>query len=196
MADDRTRRIVLSVADIASHARLNLSESELATVSSVVLSTGNYAPEAEVVALFQEGKLSRGSLTFFLPWLWRYRADSSPVPSHVWRAMFDHAEYTEDCVVRARPRRTFLAYRGATAENREGLSWSLDADQAKYFARARQAPDALARVWVTNIPPSRLFARFSGIEKEITADVRGLDIRPIEHERALPRPHSRPWWPR
>ena len=103
--------------------------------------------------------------------------------------MFEHAQYTEDMVVRERPRRTFRAYRGATSENREGLSWSLDVEQAKYFARFRQAPGVQAHVWVTNIPPERMFARFlDGYEKEITADVRGLDIRPLEQEHHLPRP--------
>ena len=184
-----------NVAGMASRMRLNLSERELAEITATVTATGSFAPEPETVAQFRAGALTRGMLTFYLPWLWRYRQDDSRVPNDVWRAMFEQVEYTEDMVVRDRPRRTFRAYRGATTENREGLSWSLDVEQAKYFARSRQAPGARARVWVTNIPPERVFARFTdGWEKEVTADVRGLDIRPLEDERLLPRPRNWPWW--
>lgn len=134
-------------------------------------------------------------LTVFLPWMWRYREGNSTVPTDVWRAMFEHAEYTEDMVVRSRPTKTMRAYRGATEANREGLSWSLDVEQAKYFARDRQAPGVTtARVWVTNIPAERMFARYAdGWEQEVTADVRGLDVHPLEEEHLLPRPRS--WWP-
>lgn len=184
-----------NVADMARHMRLNLSERELAMIVATVKETGSFAPEAATVAQFQAGVLTRGMLTFYLPWLWRYREDESHVPADMWRAMFEHAEYTEDMVVRERTRRTFRAYRGATSENRDGLSWSLDVEQAKYFARSRQAPGAQASVWVTNIPPDRIFAQFiDGPEKEITADVHGLDIRPLEDERLLPRPRNWPWW--
>lgn len=108
--------------------------------------------------------------------------------------MFEHAEYTENMVVAPRPTRTVRAYRGATEANREGLSWSLDPEQARYFARDRQAPGVTtARVWVTNIPAERMFARYTdGWEQEVTADVRGLAIHPLEEEHLLP--HPRAWW--
>lgn len=183
-----------NVADMASHMRLSLSSQELASITATVERTGSFAPESEAVAQFQAGALSSGVLTFYLPWLWRYRPDQSKVSTDLWRAMFEHAKYTEDMVVRERPRRTVRAYRGATVENREGLSWSLDIEQARYFARSRQAPGAQAQVWVTNIPPERMFARYlNGLEKEITADVRGLEIRPVEEERLLRRPRPWPW---
>lgn len=182
------------VAALANRRCLYLSVHELAEITSMVVKTGSFAPESETVARFEAGALTPGMLTFFVPWLWRDRQDASPVPNDVWRAMFEHIAYTEDMVVRDRPRRTFRAYRGATAENRDGLSWSLDVEQARYFARSRQAPGARAQIWVTNIPSDRVFARFiDGWENEVTADVRGLDIRPLEDERLLPRPRTWPW---
>lgn len=175
---------------MAARACLNLSARELADVAAIVDKTGNFAPESEVVARFNEGTLTPGVLTFFVPRLWRDRLGDSPVPTDVWRAMFEHAEYTENMVVASRPTKTVRAYRGATEANREGLSWSLDVEQAKYFARDRRAPGVTtARVWVTNIPPERMLARYTdGWEQEVTADVRGLAVRPLEEEHLLPKP--------
>lgn len=185
---------VENIAGIAHSMRLNLTEHELSEIVATVKGTGSFAPEAEAIAQFQAGTMTPGVVTFYLPRLWRYRPDTSKVPSEVWRAMFEQAEYTEDMVVRERPKRTYRAYRGATFENRDGLSWSHDVEQAKYFARFRQAPGAPARVWVTNIPPERMHARYlDGWEQETTADVRGLDIRPIEEEHLLRRPRHWPW---
>lgn len=182
------------VAAMAAHACLNLSAQELADVAAIVDKTGNFAPETEIVARFKSGTLTPGALTFFLPRLWCFRLGDSPVPIHVWRAMFEHAEYTENMMVAPRPTRTVRAYRGATEANREGLSWSLDPEQAKYFARDRQAPGVTtARVWVTNIPAERMFARYTdGWEQEVTADVRGLAVHPLEEEHLLPKPRA--WW--
>jgi hypothetical protein len=77
--------------------------------------------------------------------------------------------------------------------NREGLSWSLDLEQARYFARDRQAPgDHTGTVWVARVPSDRIYARFmEGCEKELTADVRGLDVRSLDEWRAYPVPLSR-----
>lgn len=150
------------MAKMADRASLTLSERELAEVVSIVEKTGNFAPEFEVVAKFTAGALSPGVLTFFLPrMMWRYRETDSHVSTDVWRAMFQHANYTDDRVVTPRPTKTVRAYRGATQANREGLSWSLDVGQAEHFARSRQAPGVTtACVWVTNIPAERVFARY------------------------------------
>jgi hypothetical protein len=183
-----------NVAQMAEWMRLNLTAQELAQITATVERTGSLAPEADTIAQFQAGHLSPAALTFFLPWLWQMRPDASRVPTEVWRGMFQCAAYTENRIVQQRPRRTFRAYRGATLQNRDGLSWSLDVEQAKYFARSRQAPGAIAHLWVTNIPPERLFARYTeGFENEVTADVRGLDVYPLEEEHRLPRPR-RPIW--
>ena len=180
-------------ADLAAHAGLRLSERELTEVAAIIDQTGSLAPETEVVARYQAGALTPGILTFFLPHMWRYREGDSPVPMEVWRAMFLSAEYTEDMVVQTRPTKTVRAYRGATEENREGISWTLDVRQAKYFAAERQAPGVVsAQVWVTNIPPHCMLARYTdGWEQEITADVRRLTIHPLEDEGLLPKPR---WW--
>lgn len=173
------------VRAMAERAQLILSDDEFAGIVRLVNETGNLAPEPAVVERFESGALTPGMLTFFLPRMWRYRLGDSPVPVEVWRAMFEFAEYTEDMVVQRRRRGTRLAFRGATQVNREGLSWSLDVEQARYFARNRQAPgDRSASVWVARIPSDRVYARYmDGMEKELVADVRGLDVRPLEEWR-------------
>lgn len=178
---------------MATRSRLVLSEDEIADACRLVNETGSLAPANAVAERFEEGALTTGILTLFLPRMWVNRPGRSTVPNRVWRAMFEHALYTEDTVVQRRPRRAQVAYRGATAGNREGLSWSLDVDQARSFARSQQAPgDYSARVWATRIPGDRVFARFmEGWEKEVTADVRGLDVRPLEDW-----PPARPLWRR
>lgn len=174
------------VRAMAERAQLILSDDEFAGIVRLVNETGNLAPEPAVVERFEAGGLTPGMLTFFLPRMWRYRLGDSPVPVEVWRAMFEFAEYTEDMVVQRRRRASRVAFRGATQANREGLSWSLDVEQARYFARYRQAPgDRSASVWVTRIPSDRVYARYMDeMEKELVADVRGLDVRPLEEWRS------------
>ncbi|MBF4608935.1 hypothetical protein [Curtobacterium sp. VKM Ac-1393] len=174
------------VRAMAERAQLTLSDDEFAGIVRLVNETGNLAPEPAVVERFESGALTPGMLTFFLPRMWRYRLGDSPVPGEVWRAMFEFAEYTEDMVVQRRRRGTWVAFRGATQANREGLSWSLEVEQARYFARDRQAPgDRSASVWVARIPSDRVYARYmGGIEKELVADVRGLDVRSLEECRS------------
>ncbi|WIE57157.1 hypothetical protein DEI96_013495 [Curtobacterium sp. MCLR17_031] len=174
------------VRAMAARAQLVLSDDEFAGIVRLVNETGDLAPEPAVVERFNSGSLTPGMLTFFLPRMWRYRLGDAPVPIEVWRAMFEFAEYTEDMVVQRRRRGTRVAFRGATDANREGLSWSLDVEQARYFARDRQAPrDRSATVWVARIPSDRVYARYmDGFEKEIVADVRGLDVRSLEEWRS------------
>ncbi|MCY1692825.1 hypothetical protein [Curtobacterium sp. SL109] len=145
------------VRAMAARAQLVLSDDEVAGIVRLVNETGNLVPESAVVERFNSGSLTPGMLTFFLPRMWRYRLGDSPVPVEVWRAMFEFAEYTEDMVIQRRRRETRVAYRGSTEANREGLSWSLDLEQAWYFARFRQAPgDFSATVWVARIPSDRV----------------------------------------
>ena len=174
------------VREMAERAQLALSDDEFASIVRLVNETGNLAPESAVVERFNSGSLTPGMLTFFLPRMWRYRLGDSPVPVEVWRAMYELAEYTEEMVVQRRRRGTRVAFRGATEANREGLSWSLDVEQARYFARDRQAPgDRSATVWVARIPSDRVYARYmDGFEKELVADVRGLDVRSFEEWRS------------
>lgn len=180
---------------MADHARLQLTESEISHVEEIVAETGDWAPRDEVIRRFQDGILTPGILTFFVPWIWQLKNDECAVSNDVWHGMFGEAHFTVDRVVSKRPRQTIRAYRGATFENRHGLSWSLDKYQAEYFARSRQAPGAVARIWVANIPASKIYAHYlDGWEKEVTADVRGLDIYPVEDAGNLPRIRSWQWW--
>lgn len=72
-------------------------------------------------------------------------------------------------------------FRGATEDNREGISWTLCLRQARYFAERRQAREvADATVWQCHVPANRLLAHFNGVEHEYVADVRGLRIREAE----------------
>ena len=178
-----------TVQEMAAGANIVFTPDETAQVTAIVAGIGSFAPEAEVVALFQQGALSPNMLAFFLPWMWVSRPDGSPVPTETWWAMFQATPYTEEKRVTRSRGWSVRAYRGAIKANRYGLSWSLDVGQARYFAAYRQAPRVHdARVWVTNIPAEWIFARFvQGWEKEVTADVRGLAVYPVEEERRLPR---------
>lgn len=183
-----------SVEKMAEHIRLDLSDPELRLIVEIINKTGDYAPRDEIINRFQGNELTPAVLTFFLPQIWIMKQDECTVPNDVWHSMFHHCFFTNDRKVTNKPRRTVRAYRGATAENRDGLAWSLDADQARYFARSRQAPGSRAQVWATNIPSSRVYAHFmDGWEQEITADVRGLTIVPLENESSLPRVFTWPW---
>lgn len=185
-----TRHIVM---DAALRRQITLSDADVDQITGIVDRTGSLAPAGELVKAFSHGELSRAALTYFLPRVWVSRESTSQVPVETWRAMFERVAYTEDGVVQPRRLRTVRAYRGAIEANREGLAWSLDPQQAEHFARDRQAPRVRAgRVWVTNIPASRVFARYmEGMEKEVVADVRGLGILPVEEEGHLPTPR---WW--
>jgi hypothetical protein len=101
----------------------------------------------------------------------------------MWREMFHQIPYTVDFRVAPRPIRPLTLFRGATPEKREGISWTLSLDQARYFARYRQAPGTRdATVWVCRVPADRMLARVKeqSFEHEVVADVRGLDIREAE----------------
>lgn len=183
------------IEDWVIRNRIVHTDMDIDEIEGIIKRTGNLAPISELVRLFSRGEISRAALTLFLPRAWVGREANSQVPVETWRAMFEHIAYTEDGVVLPRPRQTVRAYRGATEANREGLSWSLDPRQAEYFARERQAPrDRTGRVWVVNIPADRVFARvLEGMEKEIVADVRDLDILPVDLEAQLP---TLRWWSR
>ncbi|MGP9744761.1 hypothetical protein [Brachybacterium sp. AOP29-B2-41] len=184
-----------NVEDWVIRNRIVHTDMDIDEIAGIISRTDNLAPVSELVRLFRRGEVSRAALTFFLPRVWVGLEANSQVPVETWRAMFEHIAYTEDGIVKSRPRRSVRAFRGATEANRAGLSWSLDPRQAEYFARERQAQrDRTGRVWVVNIPADRVFARvLEGMEKEIVADVRGLRILPVEQEAQLP---TLRWWSR
>lgn len=129
----------------------------------------------------KRGDVSRELMTALLPSLWRYRQDKNTLPIDAWRTMFKHAYFTSAYRKTRRPRfRTITIYRGATEANREGISWSLDRGQARYFAQSRQDPNSRepTYVWTCQLPPGRQLANIGNMsfEAEIVADVRGLNI--------------------
>lgn len=101
-----------TVQKLAAGANIVFTPDEAARVTAIVAGTGSRAPEAEVVALFQQGALSPNMLAFFLPWMWMSRPDDSPVPTETWRAMFQATPYTEDKRVTHSRGRSVRAYRG------------------------------------------------------------------------------------
>lgn len=194
-------RTEVEAVEIATQNRISLSTADMSLIVDLVNSTDHWGPVDEVADLFERGVLSPEALTFFLPSMWENRPGQSTVPNETWRAMFEHALYTEQRKVKPRPRWGVVrAYRGAIEANREGLSWSLVLRQAEVFASDKQDPfGPRASVWVANIPVSRFYARYfdvlyaKGLEQEVVADVRGLDVYPIEDVDQLPWV---PWWHR
>lgn len=163
-------------------------------VKSIINRTGSWAPLDEVVRLFRRDELSSAALTFFVPWIWSMQSEDCDVPNEVWHGMFQRCAYTVDKRVAKLPRRTVRVYRGATAENRDGLSWSFDVGQAAFFAKKKQVRGAPGEVWAANVPADYFYARYTeGWEQELTADVRELQVVPLANEADLPRVFRWPW---
>ena len=133
---------------------------------------------ATVLELRDRGQLSERLATALVPSLWRDRPDGDSTGYEAWRDLFAHARYTRDSVPVRRPRLRQHLYRGAVEENRWGLSWTTDAGQAAYFARARQEPGRLGCVWQAWVEPERVFARIDGREAERVVDARGMQVEP------------------
>lgn len=173
-------------ARIAADRGIVLSKADLEVIDSVHATAA--VPGASHAAAVLAGRLvnstvSTAVLTYMVPPLWRFRDDRCAVPTESWRELFAACAYTHDFAVARRPRRwrPYTLYRGATAENRHGLSWTGDIEQARYFARHRQAPGADARVWRCRVPADRVLARIVAMswEDEYVADVRGFDVTEI-----------------
>lgn len=140
--------------------------------------------EYELARVFKEQNPSRAFMTYWVPECWRFRRDTSSLELELWREMFQACAYTHDFEVDRRPRRSLTVFRGAVERNKYGLSWTLDIEQARYFATSRQDPFSTekAQIWVCTVPPERTFARIDKVsmENELVADVRDLDVRPAE----------------
>jgi hypothetical protein len=136
----------------------------------------------QLAKLFKEGALDRDTLSYSLPDVWRYKLDNCSLPTELWREMFRASDFTVDGRRARRPRRRVRLFRGATGENRAGLSWTRSLVQANYFATYRQDPDGpLGQVWATVAPPQYLLARLPKKgEGEYVVDARGLTIRPVD----------------
>lgn len=167
---------------IAQAKQIELSM-EQAEIASDLSNFAGAKYESELARLFFDGRLDRTLLTYLVPRAWRFRQDRSPVPVETWRAMFEACSYTKDFVPTRRPRTGVTAFRGATPANRDGLAWTLDIRQARYFAWNRQDPHGPpAQVWVCRIPADRMLGRIvqESFENEVIADARGLPVRDAE----------------
>lgn len=124
---------------------------------------------------FVAGRLSADQLTFLATSHYKLRPDGALVDAALWREVFLRCRYTDDGKIADPPTRPLLAFRGAAEENKRGVSWTLDPHEAAYFARNRVRVGE-ARVWSCWIPADRQLARYT-VEREVVADVRGLEIR-------------------
>lgn len=151
--------------------------------------------EYELARIFKEQSPSQEFMSYWIPECWRYRRDTSSLDLDIWREMFRACAYTHDFKVSRLPRRPLTVFRGATESNKYGISWTLDIEQARYFATSRQDPFSTekAQIWVCTVPPERMFARIEkmSMENELVADVKDLDVRPAEPLRWQHRLRSR-----
>lgn len=133
--------------------------------------------------LHADHRTSPELLAKFLHEAWRWRQDSQGLDLQLALSMFlelfDRHGFTMEGQPAPKPRGALTLYRGATSENRCGISWTLKPSIADYFAAYRQAPGAIGRVWTAHIPAARLLAFFPD-ENEFIADLRGMEdlVRP------------------
>jgi hypothetical protein len=144
-----------------------------------------------LVRLHQDGRLTGDLATYLVPSVWRFRRDECDVPVDMWLRLFEATRYTSDFSVSRRPRFPLRLYRGATAANKKGLSWTTKLDQAIYFARSRQAPGAVAHIWIATVPARQLLAYLGGWEHEYVVDPRELTVRQFDPASAQGRREAR-----
>lgn len=172
-------------AEIALARGISLSADDLGVIDSIYAGVPTTPLAESLVAHFDRGGVSSAVLTYMVPHLWGFRPDRCEVPMESWRSLFAGCHYTHDFEVTRRPLRWWgrTLYRGATSDNRFGLSWTGDIEQARYFARSRQAPGVWGSVWQCRVPASRVLARLSSRswEDEYVSDVRGCAVTQV-HE--------------
>lgn len=123
-------------------------------VVAAVFDSGEHAQDpAALAGAFAAGQIDPVVLSVVLPWVWRYKLDACTLPVGAWREMFAAVPYAVNGRATDRPRWARRLYRGATEDNREGLSWTAHLDVAGYFAAHRQAPHAMGRVWTAVVVP-------------------------------------------
>ena len=182
---------------VAERRGLHLSDHEIEVAAELGHHDFKHRPY-ELLALHHAGQLTGDLPTYLIPETWRYRLDTCTIPIDDWRDLFATTRYTRDFALTHTPRWPLRLYRGSTAANREGISWTTRLDQAIYFARFRQAPGTRTQIWTTTAPPSRLYAFLGGFEQEHVLDARGLPIRHLDPRTRSARagarlPTARPW---
>lgn len=122
-----------------------------------------------------------------LPRAWRMDPGQVAVPVEARRSLVRgfHAMYgfTVAGTSLPAPRGHLTLYRGAVPEAKAGLSWSVDPDIAREFARYRQPLGSQGQLWKVRVPASRCLM-FLPDEGEFVVDLSDLEDSVVE----APRP--------
>ncbi|MBC9958343.1 hypothetical protein [Yimella sp. cx-51] len=128
--------------------------------------------------LHQAGRTDRTLLQDELCWAWRYCPDGRGIGRDVAISMFrtlaDGDGFTVAGQPAHRPERPLQLWRGATAINRTGVSWTSNPEIAQHFAHTRQSPGQVGHVWTAHIPPGRMLAYLPD-EHEFIVDLAGME---------------------
>lgn len=190
-----------AVREIAEYdcrrAGVHLNSAEFERLMEFVAARTHETAPQQLWQLAQSEQTSPGLLAVLLPDVWRNKLDDCALPLQAWREMFTVVPYTADRALTPRPGRGRWLYRGATAEHRDGLSWTTNHAIALYFATHRQHPGTSGTVWECFVPPHRMHAYLAD-EHEYIADVRDLPIVDCRHGRPRRmrlrvRPRVRRW---
>ncbi len=131
-----------------------------------------------LVDLRHAGRADTALIRDVLPQAWRYRQDDTCLDRsaalELFRAVHATSGFSMWGEAFPRPRGSLTLFRGATVENRHGLSWSSDPTTAQYFADQRQHPRATAELWRVRVPSTRCLMFFPD-EDEFIVDLDGLE---------------------
>lgn len=131
-----------------------------------------------LVEFYRDGRADTALISDVLPDAWRGRQDDTRVDRATAIELFRAAHADIGFSIRGkacpRPRGSLTLFRGATPENRHGLSWSANPATARYFADHRQAPHARAELWTARVPATRCLMFFPD-EDEFIVDLEGLE---------------------
>jgi hypothetical protein len=156
------------------HVELTAPEPVPSWVFYPMVATTDEQHLTELAALVAAGRADDELLREVLPNAWRYKTERIRLDPAVVCAMFRRLGYTVDGRSARPPGGTRTLYRGATKDHRAGCSWTLDPGTAAYFASQRQDVTGSGRVWVAEVPASRLLAYLSD-ESEFIVDLAGAE---------------------
>lgn len=115
---------------------------------------------ADLETAVREGTISRPAAAYMAVKQWLNKPDHVSVDYRLWASMFRDAGFTESQCRAAAPTKPALLFRGATPERVRGLAWTVDLEQARYFATQRQLDPAAASVWMAWVPPELMLAKY------------------------------------
>ena len=96
--------------------------------------------DLHLVQLISSHELAPDVFTTVLRDVWRCRPEVTSLSRETWLDLFRVAGFTRDGVRARRPRLPRRLYRGATEDNKDGMSWTLNPAIAHDFAWHRQGP--------------------------------------------------------